>query len=221
MGYAGGDVVSTMVKAFRERRDFLVKSFGELDGVKISEPQVVLSNCMQLIRCLSKFDKLFFLPSIYLSTYLFIYIWKTYMETTILFKTSKTIYVLQADLFCMIINFVMFYLRYIYGLWGLQYNGSLHNSTTHTHTHTHTQIYIFCYSYTFLIISWCPVSMVFTWFYLQGAFYLFIDFSCYYGSKADGFGLIQDSESLCRYLLDEGQVSYIWFNWWITQVYCA
>ncbi|KAK1378513.1 hypothetical protein POM88_025257 [Heracleum sosnowskyi] len=39
----------------------------------------------------------------------------------------------------------------------------------------------------------------------QGAFYLFIDFSCYYGSKADGFGLIQDSESLCRYLLDEGQ----------------
>ncbi|MBA0727229.1 hypothetical protein Golax_000241, partial [Gossypium laxum] len=28
-----------MVKAFRERRDFLVKSFGELEGVKISEPQ--------------------------------------------------------------------------------------------------------------------------------------------------------------------------------------
>lgn len=40
MGYAGGEAVSTMVKAFRERRDFLVKSFGELEGVKISEPQV-------------------------------------------------------------------------------------------------------------------------------------------------------------------------------------
>lgn len=40
MGYAGGEAVATMVKAFRERRDFLVKSFGEMDGVKISEPQV-------------------------------------------------------------------------------------------------------------------------------------------------------------------------------------
>lgn len=40
MGYAGGETVANMVKAFRERRDFLVKSFGELDGVKISEPQV-------------------------------------------------------------------------------------------------------------------------------------------------------------------------------------
>jgi hypothetical protein len=29
-----------MVKAFRERRDYLVKSFSEIDGVKISEPQV-------------------------------------------------------------------------------------------------------------------------------------------------------------------------------------
>lgn len=29
-----------MVKAFRERRDFLVKSFGQLAGVKISEPKV-------------------------------------------------------------------------------------------------------------------------------------------------------------------------------------
>ncbi|KAL8110755.1 bifunctional aspartate aminotransferase and glutamate/aspartate-prephenate aminotransferase [Apium graveolens] len=81
LGYAGGEAVSTMVKAFRERRDFLVKSFGELEGVKISEP--------------------------------------------------------------------------------------------------------------------------------QGAFYLFIDFSCYYGSKADGFGLIQDSESMCRYLLDVGQVALV------------
>lgn len=40
LGYAGGEAVSTMVKAFQERRDFLVKSFRELDGVKISEPQV-------------------------------------------------------------------------------------------------------------------------------------------------------------------------------------
>lgn len=40
LGYAGGEAVSAMVKAFWERRDFLVKSFGELDGVRISEPQV-------------------------------------------------------------------------------------------------------------------------------------------------------------------------------------
>ncbi|MBA0815512.1 hypothetical protein Gohar_000277, partial [Gossypium harknessii] len=81
LGYAGGEVVSTMVKAFRERRDFLVKSFGELEGVKISEP--------------------------------------------------------------------------------------------------------------------------------QGAFYLFIDFSSYYGIEVEGFGKIENSESLCRYLLDKGQVCFI------------
>lgn len=40
LGYAGGEAVSTMVKAFRERRNYLFKSFGELEGVKISEPQV-------------------------------------------------------------------------------------------------------------------------------------------------------------------------------------
>lgn len=40
----------------------------------------------------------------------------------------------------------------------------------------------------------------------QGAFYLFIDFSSYYGREAEGFGKIEDSESLCRYLLDKGQV---------------
>lgn len=40
LGYAGGEAISIMVKAFRERRDYLVKSFGELEGVKISEPQV-------------------------------------------------------------------------------------------------------------------------------------------------------------------------------------
>ncbi|KAL9995417.1 putative transaminase [Helianthus debilis subsp. tardiflorus] len=81
MGHAGGEAVSHMVKAFRERRDFLVSSFRELDGVKISEP--------------------------------------------------------------------------------------------------------------------------------QGAFYLFLDFSHYYGTEVDGFGLIKDSESLCRYLLEKGQVALV------------
>ncbi|KAD4888221.1 hypothetical protein E3N88_20294 [Mikania micrantha] len=80
MGYAGGEAVSHMVKAFCERRDFLVSAFGELDGVKVSEP--------------------------------------------------------------------------------------------------------------------------------QGAFYLFLDFS-YYGTEVDGFGLIKDSESLCRYLLEKGQVALV------------
>ncbi|XP_042378238.1 bifunctional aspartate aminotransferase and glutamate/aspartate-prephenate aminotransferase-like [Zingiber officinale] len=81
LGYAGGEAVSVMVKAFQERRDFLVKSFRELDGVKISEP--------------------------------------------------------------------------------------------------------------------------------QGAFYLFIDFSSYYGSEVEGFGNIEDSESLCRFLLDKAQVALV------------
>lgn len=81
LGYAGGEAVSTMVKAFRERRDFLVRSFGQLEGVKISEP--------------------------------------------------------------------------------------------------------------------------------QGAFYLFIDLSSYYGAHAEGFGTITNSESLCRYLLEKGQVAVV------------
>ncbi|CAN1140171.1 Bifunctional aspartate aminotransferase and glutamate/aspartate-prephenate aminotransferase [Linum perenne] len=81
LGYAGGEAVATMVKSFRERRDFLVRSFGEIAGVKISEP--------------------------------------------------------------------------------------------------------------------------------QGAFYLFIDFSSYYGSVVEGFGKIEDSESLCRYLLDKAQVALV------------
>jgi aspartate/glutamate/aspartate-prephenate aminotransferase len=81
LGYAGGETVTNMVKAFRERRDYLVKSFSEIDGVKISEP--------------------------------------------------------------------------------------------------------------------------------KGAFYLFIDFSSYYGREAEGFGKIEDSESLCRYLLDKGQVALV------------
>ena len=41
---------------------------------------------------------------------------------------------------------------------------------------------------------------------MQGAFYLFIDFSSYYGAEVEGFGKIEDSDSLCRYLLDQAQV---------------
>ncbi|XP_055833658.1 bifunctional aspartate aminotransferase and glutamate/aspartate-prephenate aminotransferase isoform X3 [Solanum dulcamara] len=81
LGYAGGEAVATMVKAFLERRDFLVRSFGEIDGVKISEP--------------------------------------------------------------------------------------------------------------------------------RGAFYLFIDLSSYYGVEVDGFGTVNNSESLCRYLLDKSQVALV------------
>ncbi|KAF9600754.1 hypothetical protein IFM89_012198 [Coptis chinensis] len=81
LGYAGGEAVAVMVKAFRERRDYLVRSFKEMEGVKISEP--------------------------------------------------------------------------------------------------------------------------------QGAFYLFLDFSSYYGSEVEGFGTIKDSDSLCRYLLDKGQVAVV------------
>ncbi|KAG5611622.1 hypothetical protein H5410_022903 [Solanum commersonii] len=81
LGYAGGEAVATMLKAFRERRDFLVKSFVEIDSVKISEP--------------------------------------------------------------------------------------------------------------------------------RGAFYLFIDLSAYYGVEVDGFGTVNNSESLCRYLLDKSQVALV------------
>lgn len=81
MGKAGGEAVATMVKAFRERRDYLIESFKELEGVKISDP--------------------------------------------------------------------------------------------------------------------------------QGAFYLFLDFSSYYGSVAEGFGIVNNSESLCRYLLDKAQVALV------------
>ncbi|CAM8902142.1 hypothetical protein QQ045_010044 [Rhodiola kirilowii] len=81
LGHAGGEAVSTMVIAFRERRDYLVKSFGELEGVKINEP--------------------------------------------------------------------------------------------------------------------------------QGAFYLFLDFSFYYGAEVEGFGKIDSSESLCKYLLDKAQVALV------------
>jgi len=46
-------------------------------------------------------------------------------------------------------------------------------------------------------------------FYMQGAFYLFIDLSCYYGAEVEGFSVINGSESLCRYLLDRAQVLII------------
>ncbi|KAL5699536.1 hypothetical protein ACHQM5_030422 [Ranunculus cassubicifolius] len=43
----------------------------------------------------------------------------------------------------------------------------------------------------------------------KGAFYLFLDFSAYYGSEVEGFGPIKDSDSLCRYLLDKAQVAVV------------
>jgi bifunctional aspartate aminotransferase and glutamate/aspartate-prephenate aminotransferase len=101
LGYAGGEAVSTMVKAFQERRDYLVRSFRELPGVKVSEPQVSLAVLTETI-------------------------WR-------IKEVSK-------------------------------------------------------------ILS------------LQGAFYLFIDFSSYYGSEVEGFGTIKDSESLCMFLLEKAQV---------------
>jgi hypothetical protein len=38
--------------------------------------------------------------------------------------------------------------------------------------------------------------MVAKYYNLQGAFYLFIDFSSYYGSEVEGFGTIKDSDPL-------------------------
>ncbi|KAL1222559.1 Bifunctional aspartate aminotransferase and glutamate/aspartate-prephenate aminotransferase [Cardamine amara subsp. amara] len=43
----------------------------------------------------------------------------------------------------------------------------------------------------------------------QGAFYLFVDFSAYYGSEAEGFGLIHDSSSLALFFLDKFQVAMV------------
>eukprot|EP01018_Ginkgo_biloba_P016967 Gb_26985 [translate_table: standard] len=43
----------------------------------------------------------------------------------------------------------------------------------------------------------------------HGAFYVFPDFSFYYGSKVEGGGLVEDSESLCRFFLDKGQVALV------------
>jgi aspartate/glutamate/aspartate-prephenate aminotransferase len=49
--------------------------------------------------------------------------------------------------------------------------------------------------------------MVAKFYNLQGAFYLFIDFSSYYGSEVEGFGTIKDSETLCMFLLEKAQVN--------------
>ncbi|XP_031498137.1 bifunctional aspartate aminotransferase and glutamate/aspartate-prephenate aminotransferase isoform X1 [Nymphaea colorata] len=43
----------------------------------------------------------------------------------------------------------------------------------------------------------------------QGAFYIFPDFSSYYGSEVEGFGVIDGSDSLCRFLLDKAQVALV------------
>ena len=109
LGCCGGGVVSMMVKAFEERRNFLVESFRELGGVKISEPQVLFLFCFNCFHLLQ-------LP-------------------------VNLISILKA------VN-------------------------------------------------------------LQGAFYLFLDFSSYYGAEAEGYGIIRDSESLCKYLLDKAQVRF-------------
>jgi aspartate/methionine/tyrosine aminotransferase len=55
LGYAGGEAVSTMVKAFQERRDYLVRNFRELPGVKVSEPQVSSQYLMKLYGTLKKY----------------------------------------------------------------------------------------------------------------------------------------------------------------------
>uniref|UniRef100_A0A0C9RX98 TSA: Wollemia nobilis Ref_Wollemi_Transcript_6788_1949 transcribed RNA sequence n=1 Tax=Wollemia nobilis TaxID=56998 RepID=A0A0C9RX98_9CONI len=43
----------------------------------------------------------------------------------------------------------------------------------------------------------------------QGAFYLFPDFSSYYGTEVEGFGIIDGSESLCRFFLEKAQVALV------------
>lgn len=48
--------------------------------------------------------------------------------------------------------------------------------------------------------------------HLQGAFYLFPDFSAYYGQEADGFGKITDAETLCRFFLEKAKVILKFFH---------
>lgn len=75
----------------------------------------------------------------------------------------------------------------------------------HTHTLTHTAGVLAttsCFNINLSLSHGSSTSR------LQGAFYLFLDFSSYYGAEAEGFGIIKDSESLCRYLLDKGQVKF-------------
>ncbi|KAI5061276.1 hypothetical protein GOP47_0024234 [Adiantum capillus-veneris] len=43
----------------------------------------------------------------------------------------------------------------------------------------------------------------------QGAFYLFPDFSAYFGLEAEGFGKIHDAESLCKYFLEKARVALV------------
>jgi len=43
----------------------------------------------------------------------------------------------------------------------------------------------------------------------QGAFYLFPDFSSYYGTEVEGFGVIDCSEALCRFFLEKAQVALV------------
>lgn len=49
LGYAGGEVVVMMVKAFRERRDFLIQTFSELEDVKMNEPQVITPLILEIV----------------------------------------------------------------------------------------------------------------------------------------------------------------------------
>jgi aspartate/glutamate/aspartate-prephenate aminotransferase len=44
---------------------------------------------------------------------------------------------------------------------------------------------------------------------MKGAFYLFLDFSSYYGIEVEGFGVIDCSKSLCRFFLEKAQVCVI------------
>jgi aspartate/methionine/tyrosine aminotransferase len=44
---------------------------------------------------------------------------------------------------------------------------------------------------------------------MKGTFYLFPDFSSYYGTEVEGFGVIDFSEALCRFFLEKEQVCVI------------
>ncbi|KAJ7563335.1 hypothetical protein O6H91_03G106200 [Diphasiastrum complanatum] len=43
----------------------------------------------------------------------------------------------------------------------------------------------------------------------EGAFYLFPDFSSYFGSEVGDYGVIHDSESLCEFFLEKAQVALV------------
>ncbi|MCO5575385.1 hypothetical protein L7F22_029185 [Adiantum nelumboides] len=43
----------------------------------------------------------------------------------------------------------------------------------------------------------------------QGAFYLFPDFSAYFGTEAEGFGKIHDAETLCKFFLEKARVALV------------